>query len=89
MTASLKNVAALCDGVARFGHHPDPTTDFCIEVDVIEGKVYDVSVDFATYDDVAPRVSRAMEFRVGGDAHAIAAKAALRTLATRLETFNH
>lgn len=32
----------LCDPVpgARFGHHPDPATDFCIEVETLQGRLF-------------------------------------------------
>ena len=30
--------------MGRFGHHPDPAIDFCVEVEVIDGEVYDVAV---------------------------------------------
>lgn len=73
--------------LARFGHHPDPATDFCIEADCIEARAYDLRADFATYDEVAPRVARALDFRVGGDQHAIAAKHLLRTIAQEIQRY--
>lgn len=70
--------------LARFGHHPDPATDFCVEVEVIEGEVYDASVGMADADKVRDRISRALDFRVGGDVIAINAKATLRDLAAKV-----
>lgn len=71
--------------LGRFGHHPDPAIDFCVEVEVLEGIAYDRSVGFANPADGSfdERLSRAMEFRVGGDRGAIYAKHRLRELARR------
>ena len=30
--------------MTSFGHHPDPSTDFCIEVEDMEGYAYELSV---------------------------------------------
>ena len=64
--------------LGRFGHHPDPAVDFCVEVDMIEGLVADVKAKTQEYEPVADIVFRAMQFTVGGDLRAIAAKQALR-----------
>lgn len=66
--------------LGRFGHHPDPAIDFCVEVECLEGLAYDITVGLQGREPVARRVNRAMQFRVGGDLHAIAAKEALREL---------
>lgn len=68
----------------RYDHHPEPAIAYCIEVDCIEGLIYDVRHGMASVDDVRKRVERALDFRVGGDASAIAAKDKLRTMATWL-----
>lgn len=73
--------------LGRYGHHPDPSTDFCIEVDCCEGLLADVNADLATYDDVSHRFVMANDFRVGGDQYAIAAKAALRRATDQLQRF--
>lgn len=65
--------------LARFDHHPDPAIDFCIEVEELEGMAYDRSVGMPA-PDFESRVEKALDFRVGGDQWAVAAKAALRTL---------
>lgn len=68
----------------RFGHHPDPATDFCIEVECIEGEAYEVSVGMIDAASIAPRIERALSFTVGGDVGAVAAKATLRGCATEI-----
>ena len=65
----------------EFGHHPDPAIDFEVEVGAIEGLVYEARVGLADSDAVTARIERAMQFRVGGDAGAVRAKARLREIA--------
>lgn len=72
----------------RFGHHPDPACDFCIEVETLEGMLFDAKHGIAAdvggpplaVPDVLARIRRAMDFRVGGDPIAVQAKAVLRRL---------
>ena len=64
----------------RFGHHPAPAIDFCVEVDEIAGLVHDAKMKLVDAREVDRRIFRAMMFRVGGDQYAVAAKAALREL---------
>lgn len=64
--------------LGRFGWHPDPAIDFCVEVDAIEGLVYDAKVGLVERKLVEDRIFRAMTFGVGGDERAVAAKNALR-----------
>lgn len=75
--------------MARFGHHPEPAIDFCIEVEELESIAlnrklgltgFGHEADFAGFDD---RLDRAMNFRVGGDLNCINAKARLRALTAR------
>ena len=68
--------------IGRFGHHPDPAIDFCVEVEEIEAIWTDRCNKFANPDDAAldARVGRALSFRVGGDLHAINAKDRLRRI---------
>jgi hypothetical protein len=66
--------------LGRFGHHPDPANDFCVEVEVIEGLAYDESVGAKVGGDLSERIARAMTFRVGGDEIAVRAKATLRKI---------
>jgi len=74
--------------LGRFGHHPDPATDFCVEVECIEGEHLNNKIGFMngtpTLDELRERVGRAMEFRVGGDLNAIEAKRLLRAIETDL-----
>lgn len=64
--------------LGRFGHHPEPSTDFCVEVDCIEGLLCDVRAGLEPLDNVRKRIDRAMQFRVGGCMHAVNAKSVLR-----------
>lgn len=63
--------------LGRFGHHPDPALDFCVEVEEIQGLVYDVKIGMAKRKDVEDRIFRAMMFNPGLSP-AVDAKRALR-----------
>lgn len=71
--------------LGRFGHHPDPVVDFCTEVDAIDGMFADLVAGLETQQVVRNRVDRALEFKVGGDAHAVRAKRCLRHIDARLQ----
>lgn len=73
--------------LGRFGHHPDPAMDFCVEVEILEGLVHDVECRIEPLSSVKQRVERAMTFTVGGDLNAISAKSILRHLEKRLKEF--
>lgn len=60
--------------LGRFGHHPDPVTDFCVEVESLYGMAYDRQTKFGAHPDFHGRFDRALDFRVGGDPVAVAAK---------------
>lgn len=74
--------------LGRFGHHPDPAIDFCVEVEELEAITESARLGLSGFGheqdrtSLNGRIERAMEFRVGGDANAVAAKGALRALAT-------
>lgn len=70
--------------LGRFGHHPDPAIYFEVEVESIVGMDLDREWGFDDHRDLERRVDTAMEFIVGGDPGAIAAKATLREIASRL-----
>lgn len=70
--------------LCRYDHHPDPAIDFEIEVESIQSIECDAAHGLRPYDGLPDRVARAMDFRVGGDAGAVAAKALLRQIDTRL-----
>ena len=73
----------MTEQLGRFGHHPDPATDFIVEVETLEGIAFDRKIGIATQDEIAgfdDRCERAMSFRVGGDLGAIQAKRDLRAL---------
>lgn len=66
--------------VGRFGHHPDPAIDFCVEVDHLTALHFDACNEMADWEVTKERIAFAMEFNVGGDLHAIQAKDSLRRL---------
>lgn len=70
--------------LGRFGHHPDPAIDFCVEVEVIEGMAYDAKVGLAERKAVEDRIFKAMMFNVGGVGAAVEAKGRLRRIEARL-----
>lgn len=63
----------MAEPLGRFGHHPNPAIDFCVEVECLEGMAYDRGVGDAV-PDLEKRLSRALAFRVGGDEIAVKAK---------------
>ncbi|APU89004.1 hypothetical protein Rctr197k_221 [Virus Rctr197k] len=69
--------------LGRFGHHPDPAVDFCVEVDAIEGLEADVEALIAQPEELTARIKRAMDFRVGGNEQAVIAKNRLRSIEAR------
>ena len=76
--------------LGRFGHHPDPATDFCVEVEELDAIVTDLEIGFpnpVSEREAIAREVRAMEFVVGGDLIAIQAKAHLRQIEGRLVAF--
>jgi len=69
--------------LARFGHHPDPAIDFCIEVEEIEAMHCNVQLGLAEKGEMRERDRRilhAMDFRVGGTQDAVEAKDRLREI---------
>jgi hypothetical protein len=72
--------------LGRFGHHPDPANDFCVEVEEIQSIAEDRKIGFANPDDASleGRIFRAMQFNVGGDEIAVKAKALLREIDARV-----
>lgn len=84
LTAPSQPASAGEPMLARFGHHPDPAIDFCIEVEVIEGEWLNLKAGFLngtpTREQLEDRVFKAMQFRAGGDEGAVNAKHALRKI---------
>lgn len=83
----LSDKDAAAAGLARFGHHPDPAIDFCIEVEGLQGRLFNAEHGISkpgeaaeTVASVLEDIQRAMTFRVGGDEGAVAAKAYLRKM---------
>lgn len=77
------------DALARFGHHPDPATDFCIEVTELECIVTDKELGLRDDEEIPlSRIARAMSFRVGGDEIAVGAKQHLREIEDRAAALN-
>lgn len=79
----MSNALAL----GRFGHHPNPADDFCVEVEEIIAIHKDRELRFPNPDDASldERVRRAMDFTVGGNEHAVHAKQLLREVARKME----
>lgn len=65
--------------LGRFGHHPDPLTDFCVEADCIEGLENEVRAGMADRAEVIRRAERALEFRCMSP-EGIAAKNVIRRM---------
>ena len=72
----------MTEKLGRFGHHPDPAIDFCVEVEEIQAIAEDRKIGFANPDNfkLEDRIFRAMQFNVGGDENAVSAKALLREI---------
>lgn len=64
--------------LGRFGHHPDPAIDFCVEVEEIQAMACNRKIGFDPEPTLDRRIDQAMQFRVGGDPIAVAAKGMLR-----------
>lgn len=73
--------------LGRFGHHPDPACDFCVEVEELEAIAESARLGLTGYGHEAERetlderIEEALNFRVGADEIAVNAKAHLRKLA--------
>lgn len=64
----------------NFGHHPEPATDFCMEVEAIENEITGRAAGLPPQFNLRERIARAMAFKVGGAPKAIAAKRDLRMI---------
>jgi hypothetical protein len=86
-------MSATGEKLGRFGHHPDPAIDFCVEVEAIESEHLNIQIGFTngtpTADELRRRVDRAMSFRVGGDLNAIEAKRLLRGIDAGIRESSH
>ena len=72
--------------LGRFGHHPDPATDFEVEVESLDSIITDKERGLRAGEPLPlERIRRAMEFRVGGVPTAISAKSVLRHIESRAE----
>lgn len=71
--------------LGKFGFHPDPAVDFCVEVDVLGAMVYDVHVGLESRKKLEDRVFKALQFNVGGVPEAVAAKGRLRAIDAMLK----
>lgn len=64
-----------------FGHHPDPATDFCCEVEALEGEAEDVRLGLRSQWPFWPRLSRALRaVRLNEIAHDAWTPGAINTL---------
>ncbi|WP_146038755.1 hypothetical protein, partial [Paracoccus sp. SY] len=88
MTAAIQQgLTDDLNGIGRFGRHPDPAIDFCIQVETLESRLHQAMHSLCkpgdepeTVQTVLAAIERALEFRVGGDEGAVKAKAVLRDL---------
>lgn len=73
--------------LGRFGHHPHPAIDFCVEVEELQSIATDRGLCVTNFNDgeLEARVERAMKFTVGGDPIAVAAKDILREIERALQ----
>lgn len=83
------------DKLGRFGHHPEPAIDFEIEVESLIGMAFDAAHGIGkpghaprSREEVAERISKALDFRVGGDPSCVEAKRLLRELAVSFSPAN-
>lgn len=86
----MKGLSDKAEGLGRFGHHPDPAIDFCIEVETLESRLHQAENGLCKPGDkpetitaVLSDIQRAMAFTVGGDPGSVRAKAILRELEKR------
>lgn len=72
----------MSEQLGKFGHHPDPAIDFCVEVEELMSIATDRKLGFPNPDDdsLARRVECAMNFIAGGDPSAVDAKAEVRAI---------
>lgn len=75
------------DALGRFGHHPDPATDFEVEVTSLQGRLFNAKHAIPdkhgvteSVAQVADAIKRAMTFRVGGVETSVRAKSILHAL---------
>ena len=68
--------------LGRFGWHPDPAIDYCVEVNdlVCEHYAMGCGISILTLPELQDRIFKASMFRVGGDLDAINSRADLRKL---------
>lgn len=82
----MKGETEMTMNLGRFGHHPDPAIDFCIEVEELTSIATDRAVGHHNPDDATlePRIPMALDFAVGGDEGAVAAKTDLNRIVDSL-----
>lgn len=73
--------------IGRFGHHPDPAIDLCVEIDDIVAEFANLRIGFGPITRLADKIYSAMAFRVGGDEGAVKAKARLREIEAEFEAW--
>jgi hypothetical protein len=70
--------------LGRFGHHPDPAIDYCVEVEELEGMMFNRRVGFDAEPSLDERVGKALGFSVAGDQNAIGARQTLKEIDAEL-----
>jgi hypothetical protein len=79
--------AKSAEALGRFGHHPNPAIDFCVEAEILEAVVFGIGFDFLEPDTVGgvkDRLTKALEFRVGSGLRATATTDLLRDCEAKL-----
>ncbi len=74
--------------IGMFGNHPDPETDFCVEVDVIDGLYADYRAGLEDGQTVEDRIADAMDFpiKVNTSERCVKARDRLRVIRRELVT---
>jgi hypothetical protein len=71
--------------MTRFGHNPDPSIDYCVEVDELERMLIRIRLGHETYPEFRKRVNEALSFRFGTCKFSRDARRRLKTLADSIE----
>ncbi len=72
---------AAAEPLAYFNHHPDPSTDYCCEVDMLEGWAYEVKVGLRSQWPFWGRLSAALAHQPVQDEYTVKA----REILTKIE----
>lgn len=92
MTNKQQTIPQNDEKLGRFGHHPDPALDFCVEVEKIKGEWLNIRIGFESGTpamvELRQRIEKAIQFRVGGDLNAVEAKRLLRRIDAEMQSLS-